>query len=66
MGDCQGGPRTYGVKKAGKTSEISGRRRESEAQQRWIISHNLSVKFECVGRDGRSPCVMTTIAIKDV
>ena len=41
--------------KACDTSRISGRKRGSSSQQRWVNAHKLSVQEGCSGRDGRSP-----------
>ena len=49
-----------------ETSEISGRNLGLCSQHRCINFHKLSVKFTCVGRGGRSPCVMITMTFRDV
>lgn len=45
-----------------KTSEIFGRKRGSWSQQHCVNIHNLSVKVELVGRDGRLPSIIANMA----
>jgi len=65
MRSLQDGMKTHTPHKTFNTSETAGRKEGSWFQQHSVSAHNSVMKVGCVGRDGRLPCVMANIAMKD-
>ena len=56
---------TDGGGRISNTFELSGRKRGSWSQQRCVSDHRSPVKLGCVGRSGRCPWIIESMAIAD-
>ena len=62
INDHRNGRETDWMRRTCKASETSGRKWGSWSQQRCTNVHSWSVRAGCVGREGRLPLIIATIA----